>query len=177
MIDLTKWDKVPVPGFEDLYYVNRQGQIYSVQSEKILHPAPPHLQVILCNKQFRYTIRLAKLIYWTYSGHELVGDEHIGFLDGNVNNTSYDNLTIVDGRSGYGSQSWVTDNKRTTWATKMGWIMCYGPNGEVLRAGSHREASELTGISKTSVGDVLQGKRESVKGWTFERVKENDCAW
>lgn len=56
---------------------------------------------------------------------------------------------------------------------KFGIIKCYGPNGEYFEARSHREASELTLVSKTSVYNALK-YNEAAKGWRFVREKEDD---
>lgn len=57
---------------------------------------------------------------------------------------------------------------RETIGKKYGIIKCYGPDGEYYEARSQREASELTGVTKSSIGYALKNcGRTGV--WRFER--------
>ena len=58
-------------------------------------------------------------------------------------------------------------------------IVGYGPDGEVVKARTIREMADMLDgrIGRTSIGDCINGKRDSAKGWSFTRVKINDCAW
>lgn len=57
---------------------------------------------------------------------------------------------------------------RETISKKYGIIRCYGPYDQYYEARSEREASELTGVPKSSVHYSLKENR-TTRGWRFER--------
>lgn len=57
---------------------------------------------------------------------------------------------------------------KDTIAKKHGLIIAVSPDGEVFECRSLREATEKTGIPKSTVAYVLKNRGQT-KGWRFER--------
>ena len=158
------------------YFVSQDGRVYSSKTDWLLSPSRNN-QVSVYYDGDTHTTKVSNLVYLTFVG-PIPEDMSTGYIDGDSSNNSLENIKLVprfDRSSQVSPQA--AEKRKDSIAAKRGIVKGYGPHGEYLEARTIREMESLLGghIGRTSIGDCINGKRESCKGWSFERVKE--CAW
>lgn len=156
----------PVKGFEELYLVSDDGKVYSLLTNKCLHPASKsgYLQVTLSNNK--------SLVYCTV--HRLVAEafipnpdkkKQVNHIDGNKSNNSVSNLEWCTCRENIIHCIYELGKHKipVNQFTKDGIL--------VKKWDSIIEASRETGIKAQNIWRNAQNIRPSAGGFVFQYVE------
>lgn len=158
----------PIKNFENEYLISSDGRVFSIKSGKCLSLSPPNYVVQLYGSKGKEEWMVARLV----ATHFLPGQFENAIVwhkDRDKSNNSVDNLVWMSRSESCKLKQTLEDWRELT-ANKHGVIYCYGPNNIIETARSIREATEKTGISKSTIQYALKNNTQP-HGWTFERVK------
>lgn len=90
----------PIPGWQDLYWISKDGEVYGLKRQEWLTPYPVgadrrYLGVKLFRNSVGYSYRLHRLVGEVWLSNP-EGYEAINHKDGNTKNNSVDNLEYCD---------------------------------------------------------------------------------
>ena len=151
-----------IKGYEGLYAVTENGEVYSFQSGKFLRQTTDsngYLKVKLCKDGVRKTHNVHRLVADAFipNPHNLPCVNHISE---NKRENSVSNLEYCDHayNNAYGTRTARTRKK----------VYC----NEVNRLfDSIREAAEALGADASKIVKVCKGKKKSTQGYTFRYVE------
>lgn len=155
-------------GYENYYMVSSNGRVFSKTKNKILSPSDngsgyKKFQTIGGKKE--YVHRLVAKTFIPNPDHK----KEVNHIDSNPSNNSVENL------------EWVTSSENTNHALYKERLSpwkntrkpVYAINGDERKYFSTLSEAERYFDSR-HISDVLKGKRNHVKGWTFEYAKGGD---
>jgi len=155
-----------VKGFLN-YLVSNQGRVYSITNDIILTPYLNHYFGYERVSLFSGGRRYRKYVHVLVAESFVPGFDHgldVNHIDGNKRNNYEENL------------EWVTrqENIQHAWRTGLSQSgtnrkVMVGETGAVFD--SVNECSDYLDIHRNRIGEVLSGKRDSWKGYTFSYVK------
>ena len=151
-----------IKGYEGLYAVTKDGQVWSYKSKKFLKPYKAYngyLRVKLTKDGVEKNKRVQRLVLETYYPIEGMDDLEVDHIDFNIENNSLNNLR---------------------WLPKME-NCCRHKNNEsgykkvrCIETGiiysSIREASKQTGVCRSSISQCYNGKQKTAGGFHWEFV-------
>lgn len=158
------------------YYVSKDGRVYSEKSNRIMKISKGGQISIQLDMGGTKMARVSRLVYKAFVG-PLAPENFVGFKDEDTQNLNADNLFLIDNKMELAQQQRTKEARADGFARKYGYIHGYGPDDEHIVARTYREAEEMSGVGRTSIENICKGVRDSCRGWTFQRLKDNDCAW
>lgn len=149
-----------IKGYEGLYAVTEDGQVWSYKSKKFLKPYKAYngyLRVSLIKDGDRKNKRVHRLVLETYYPIEGMDDLEVDHIDFNIENNSLNNLR---------------------WLSKMENCRRHKDNGykkvccieTSIIYSSIREASKQTGVCRSSISKCCNGKGKTAGGFRWEFV-------
>lgn len=160
-----------VKGYEGEYLVSDEGRVMNARTGKTLSlvdNGKGYFKVLLCkgsNNQKRFYVH--RLVANAFLSNEL-GKTEVNHIDSNPSNNRVENL------------EWVTSSENTRHAVYKKALNPWGNSAKPIRAINPitNEVKEFKTISEAErefnsrhICDVLKGKRNHVKGWTFSYIE------
>ena len=154
-----------VVGYEGLYAVTEEGQVWSYKSKKFLSPADNghgYLQVGLRKDGKTKMLRVHRLVAEAYIPNP-EGKKDVNHKDGNRGNNNINNL------------EWATRKENCNYEIHKDYkgnltkIRCV-ETGEVYE--SQAAAARETGIGRYNINNVITGKQKTAGGYHWERVED-----
>lgn len=183
-------DFVPVKGYEDLYLISREGEIYSLITHKIMSPfrnsAGYECLRLTKDKKFKH-----KSIHRLLAEAFIPNPENkpcIDHIDGNPRNNSLSNLRwcTVKENSNNPITKWRNQSLRQPWpkmsedAIRKRSTKSRKPVVQFSRDGKYiktwdciKEAADALHISQGRIGEVCRGERFSIGGFIFRYADKN----
>lgn len=166
-----------VQGYEGLYKVSDEGQVYSIRSGILLKhyvPEDGYHRVKLSGKGKRKHYQIHRLVAKHFcEGYEpgLVANHK----DGDKDNNFYWNLEWVTQKVNVANQIArgtlnVAKAQEAAKEKNQKAIVVISPEGNVIEYPSTKLACEKLGLTGSKVTDVLKGRRSHHKGYTFRYV-------
>lgn len=164
----------PIPGWEDLYWISRDGNVYGLKHQEWLKPYPvgydrKYLGVKLFRNSIGYSYRLHKLVAQVWVNNPN-GYDTINHKDLNTKNNSADNLEWVTFEQ---NNNYLDANKRRSEALKgkpRGIPVKCVETGQVWE--SIRACAIDTGFNYYNLKSCVKGHHDTVHGLHF--VKDED---
>jgi len=157
-----------IKGYEGLYAVNEEGQVWSYRSKKFLQPAnngQGYLQVILCVKGKQKHHRVHRLVLETFNPVEGMDKLQVNHLDENKQNNNLSNLSWVTAKenTNYSSYRWKGKKRG-----KIKPVAQYTLDGELIAIyKSQAEAARQTGTNCKSIHYCLKGATHTAGGFIW----------
>lgn len=171
--------KKDIKGYEGLYSINDQGEVYSYITGKILTPhtcSSGYLKVILCKNKVHKNRMIHRLVAEAFiPNHD--GKPTVNHIDGNKQNNCVSNLewnTYSENLKhaySYGLNCWNKKKGRPMRPVHM----IDKKSGEILKTyGSISEAvKEVGGERQSQIVDVCRGRRKYFKGYVWRYADDN----
>ena len=169
-----------IKGYEGLYAITDEGQVYSYQNKRFLTPAKcgsGYLKVILCRgKEDHKNLMIHRLVAEAFipNPDEKVTVNHI---DGNKQNNVVSNL---EWNTYSENLKHAYSHELSSWNEKKGRPMrsvhkIDKVSGEILKTyGSISEAiKDMDGDRQSQIVDVCRGRRKSFKGYIWRYADDN----
>lgn len=162
-----------IKGYEGLYAVNEEGQVWSYRRQKFLKPYSDnrgYLKVGLIVNYHRDQRRVHRLVLETFDPIEGMEDLEVNHLDECKTNNKLSNLqwcTKLENIN-YGTGSQRSALKRSKPVAQ------YTKKGELIQTyPSMAEASRATGVDVTRISLCCRGKALSSKGYKWRFINGN----
>ena len=165
-----------VKGYEGLYIVSNQGRVKSFVTNKLLSPqdnGAGYLRVELWKDKIGKKTYIHRMVADAFLPNPLDKTE-VNHKDSNPRNNASENL------------EWVSSSENSRHAVYKGALVAWGnlakpieainiESGAVIKFATISEAERVLG--SRHITDVLKGKRNQCKGYTFRYIKGGDaCA-
>lgn len=162
-----------IPGYEGLYQITENGQIFGVKRQKFLslrEDKDGYLIVNLSKDNKPKTYKVHRLVAMTYLPNP-ENFSQVNHIDENKKNNDISNLEWCTNEHNqrHGTRDERVSDKLRNSNPRSKKVICI-ETGQIFV--SIREAARQTGISQTCIGDVCRGKQTMTHGLHWKFIEE-----